>query len=371
MSLSPDMQTLYTRAIENPFTLSPAEKYFVLRGVSKEEDDKSCLRRCGLTRREALDKALATPNDLTQEEVDCILAGTEHDPDMAELTDEHAELQLNARVKVEHMGDETKDYDDWLAVIVAHWRSTQLRNERLFNEENEMWDLLRARAEAAPELSRPAWIQEVIDAEPKRWGFVCFATGHAVKPPGAEEWDQKEADLAAIGRFADIIDTFTYKGLRYQWAGLDEGKLSETYEMMFPMAQTFPDTSFPTMRLGFRMMRDMGMVPEGLRTDCFLVVDLAEVPDGLAADDLYIMQFVGTSSMDVTAVYADYDEDSAEIEGGFMGHITVPLPRVYDWLHYSLFAEKETWEERHKMTTTQSWTKDIWENERPPQFPRY
>ncbi|KAK1853013.1 hypothetical protein CCHR01_04363 [Colletotrichum chrysophilum] len=353
MELSPDRHALYIRAMEDPSALSFNEKRQVMgRAPIKDEDNEESVKLFGRSIQKLIQKAHDAPYELTLEECEFIEKTMKTPPRNAfdRLTPEHEKLEEDARGK--------------------------LRLDRQIKREWGVEADMRTRLEAAKDLQRPTWLQEMVDANMEHWGFIVFRTGH-VEDFYDETKSQKEKDDVAWARFEEAYYTVATHGLKYQWANLGGDELSDAHNSLFIAVPEQPTQTMADMRHIFRQIRANGQIPNGIRTDCFLVADMSAVPfewlleEPMSYTDIYIRQFAGTHSMDVQAVDPDAEEIVSS-DGGFAGDINVPLTRVYDWLYYSLFAKSDSWDQRHHTTTTQTWTQDLWgDGEVPPSHPKY
>lgn len=127
------------------------------------------------------------------------------------------------------------------------------------------------------------------------------------------------------------------------------------------------------LRERFRDRRAAGEIPDGLRTNAFLVADERAIADDcIAPNKPYhttpcIMNVFGRANtyrglVDAPLLRAvDPDYDTAAIlptEGpyaGYRGELSFRLPEAFDWLHYSFWAGSETWEKRYWQTREIEW----------------
>ncbi|KAF3806994.1 hypothetical protein GCG54_00007248 [Colletotrichum gloeosporioides] len=379
MQLSPDTHALYIRAMEDPSALSFNEKRQVMgRAPIKDEDNEESVNLFGRSIQKLIKKAHDAPYELTLEECEFIEKTMKTPPRNAldRLTPEHEKLEEDARGKVKETVDQEESFTEFLGVIAATNRAQQLRLDRQMKREWGVEADMRTRLEAAKDLQRPTWLQEMVDANMEDWGFIVFRTGH-VEDFYDDTKSQKEKDDVAWARFEEAYYTVATHGLKYQWANLGGDELSDAHNSLFIAVPEQPTPTMADMRHIFRQIRNNGQIPSGIRKDCFLVADMSTVPfewlleEPMSYTDIYIRQFAGTHSMDVQAVDPDAEE-TVSSDGGFAGEINVPLTRVYDWLYYSLFAMSDSWDQRHHITTTQTWTQDLWgDDEVLPSHPKY
>ncbi|KAI8294782.1 hypothetical protein K4K56_001046 [Colletotrichum sp. SAR 10_98] len=379
MELSPDTYALYIRAMEDPSALSFNEKRQVMgRAPIKDEDNNESVKLFGRSIQKLIQKAHDAPYELTLEECEFIEKTMKTPPRNAfdRLTPEHEKLEEDARGKVKETVDQQESFTEFLSVMTATNRANRLRLDRQIKREWGVEADMRTRLEAAKDLQRPTWLQEMVDANMEDWGFIIFRTGH-VEDFYDDTNSQKEKDDIAWARFEEAYYTVATHGLKYQWANLGGDELSDAHNSLFIAVPEQPTPTMADMRHIFRQIRNNGQIPSGIRKDCFLVVDMSTVPfewlleEPMSYTDIYIRQFAGTHSMDVQAVDPDAEEIVSS-DGQFAGEINVPLTRVYDWLYYSLFAKSDSWDQRHHITTTQTWTQDLWgDDEVSPSHPKY
>ncbi|GJC92735.1 hypothetical protein ColKHC_01561 [Colletotrichum higginsianum] len=359
MGLSPETRALYAKAIENPTGLSAAERNRVLGRLPPEEEDELCLAQVGLNRQALISKALTEPDTLSQTECDIVLTGAHYDSSnpsaltlkfqvLMSLSPEDRQLQSQAYGEVRRV-------TDWYnteapAVHNAFERSKDIREqdraERKRKREQQVELVQNAR-----KLPRPKWIQDLLDAQLPRWGFVCFRTAYATTTHDAEA--APVADDAVWDHLRWTFDDIARIVLTHCWM-LDGQRLYDTRENIFVSDPDLQGASAENLRARFRAMRDRNEIPEGVHRDCFLVADA----ETLTCDFMTQKKGYRGGSWGVPYVKAfdpDYDEATGPLEGGFAGDISVSLPAVFDWLHYTLFTNCETWQERHRQTTQETW----------------
>ncbi|WQF77352.1 hypothetical protein CDEST_02366 [Colletotrichum destructivum] len=360
MGFSPEISALYAKAIENPAGLSAAERNRVLERPPPEEEDETCLSQFGINRQALISKALTEPDTLSQTECDIVLTGTHYHSSnpsalslklhvLLSLSEEERQLQSDAYGEVRRV-------TDWYsteapAVHNAFERSRAIseqdRAERK-RKRQERIDLIQT----ARGLPRPKWIQDLLDARLPRWGYVCFRTGYATKENEDSE-AAPVADEAAWDHFRWAFDDIAEIMFFWNWK-LDGQRLYDIRENIFISDPDLQGASAEHLRARFRAMRDRGEIPEGLHRDCFLVADTGALTCYFMAEK---KEYRGGKwgVPYVKAFDPDYDEATGPLEGGFAGEINLPLPAAFDWLHYTLFTNCETWEERHRQTSQEEW----------------
>ncbi|TQN67168.1 hypothetical protein CSHISOI_07830 [Colletotrichum shisoi] len=135
---------------------------------------------------------------------------------------------------------------------------------------------------------------------------------------------------------------------------LDGQRLYDIRENLFVSDPDLQGASAGNLRARFRAKRDRNGIPEGVHRDCFLVADT----ETLTCEFMKRKKEYRGGSWGVPYVKAfdpDYDEATGPLEGGFAGEVSVPSPAVFDWLHYALFTNCETWQERHRQITQETW----------------
>lgn len=105
-------------------------------------------------------------------------------------------------------------------------------------------------------------------------------------------------------------------------------------------------------------------IPEGVRSDVFLVVEKKALSnEQVITGERYFHFREPRKTAYLRAVDPDHDPATpVPLEGnyaGFNGEITVPLPKVFDWLYYTLFSGSESWKIRYWQTTTKEWRPDV------------
>ncbi|KAL0934072.1 uncharacterized protein CTRU02_210871 [Colletotrichum truncatum] len=347
--LAPDLKELYQRAIDDSTALTPAELHRILRRPPPEEEDQICRDRTGLTRQQIIAKALTEPETLSKTERQIIAQGVLYDSsDMSsawyvpllELESEDRELAYSARGKAKGALGNEKDEDTALENVMklSSARAQEAREKRRRAKEQE-----REALEACRALPRPRWIQELLDAGygDRRWGFVCFRTAYEADGVGDEIWDRFKT--LYHGEIAKTVLVRTWKR--------DGPKLYDTHESLFISAPELDGMSGEDLRSKFRLMRSKGEIPKEMRLGCLLVADAGVLKAEWLSE---ASPFPNRNSTFIKAMDPDYEVASERVEGGFAGEIKMPLHKVFDWLHYTLFAKSETWEQRY-VQTKQRW----------------
>jgi hypothetical protein len=106
-------------------------------------------------------------------------------------------------------------------------------------------------------------------------------------------------------------------------------------------------------------MQERNEIPNRIATDCFLVVDEAVLNHPVILSKTpYQPKTAGEPdpwqyTLFLRAVDPDYDVlapiPSEGDLSGYEGEITIPLPKVFDWLYYCFLTKSEDWETRYKV----------------------
>ena len=307
-----------------------------------------CVKRRLTSPREDLNsKAIASPDTLTEVETEIILFGASYDRNtpgsgtdslwLFNLLDN--EYQLARQVR----GLLANDYDSEV-IRLANKRYeafAQVRSERKTQKRQE-----RATAQAAKlKAARPQWLHDMFDAKLPRWGFVIFRTTYN---EGTEQkWQCFEMTYA--------ITMITQ--LNQCWSRA--ASLSSTHHPILVSDPSLDGADLGALRQRFRTMWEQNELPNRIATDCFLVVDEAVLnhpvilsktpyqPKAPGAPDPW--QY----TLSLRAVDPDHDflapNPSEGDLSGYEGEITIPLPKVFDWLYYCFLSKSEDWETRYKV----------------------
>lgn len=162
---------------------------------------------------------------------------------------------------------------------------------------------------------------------------------------------------------------------RSRTQGSRAGALSSCARRMVTAPTTAPtqpgnvSKSTPALRAYVRAVRETGQIPEGVRGDVFLVADQNVFRNEPVNKGVPSSRSDTNDIVCLRAVDPDHDPFASSIPpeesyAGFDGEITVPLPKVFDWLYYTFFAGSESWPGRYRETKTKDWT--LWLLPFPP-----
>lgn len=183
------------------------------------------------------------------------------------------------------------------------------------------------------------------DANLFRWGFVIFRTAYS---EGTEEkWR-----------------TFQYAYTCNKNTQLNQGwkrasSFCSRHQPLFLSDSLLEGAGVDVLRQRFKIMREQNGIPAGIATDCFLIADLAALDEAcITLRTKYQPKAPGEPdpwqfTVFIRAVNPDYDASvSISSEGdlaGYEGEVTIPLPKVFDWLYYCFLAKSEDWETRYNV----------------------
>ncbi|KAL6362627.1 hypothetical protein LRP88_03920 [Fusarium phalaenopsidis] len=332
--LDDEMRDLYRRAKDDPESLSPAEKNRVFGRIPPEDEERLCQERLGCTKEQLYEKALTQVEDLSMLECDMIIRGCDYDwknisnkatdlERIMKLSGEDRDLVLKGREAIKGP-----------AILRAAQKRKQYTKVRAAEARRKSEQLKIAR-----QGHRAAWVQAMVDRDLPRWGFVVMRTEYS-DPRSDEAWK----------RFQERYDTVG-KLIMQSWSGRPpKAELWLTLETVFVSDAALDGASADALRERFKSMRED--LPEGIRRDCFLV------QDKLLAETEWLTVRAVNPNFDPEAplgtLEASYDSQETSITvqdlEGFSGEIQLPLSKVFDWLHYSLLTDSETWERRYKQT---------------------
>ncbi|UPK92329.1 hypothetical protein LCI18_003264 [Fusarium solani-melongenae] len=318
--LDDEMRDLYRRAKDDPESLSPAEKNRVFGRIPPEDEERLCQERLGCTKEQLYERALTQAEDMSMLECDMV---TDLERIM-KLPAEDRDLVLRGREAIKgpailRAAEKRKQYTK-VRAAEARRRSEELKSASLGH--------------------RAAWVQDMVDRDLPRWGFVVMRTEYS-DPRSDEAWKQFQERYETVGKL-----------MMQSWSGRPpKAELWLTLETVFVSDAALDGASANALRERFKSMREG--LPEGIRRDCFLVQDklLAE------AEWLTIRavnpDFDPEAPLGTIEVSYESQDTSISVQDleGFSGEIQLPLSKVFDWLHYSLLTDSETWERRYKQTT--------------------
>ncbi|KAF8858151.1 hypothetical protein BDZ45DRAFT_674278 [Acephala macrosclerotiorum] len=335
-------------AAADPASVTRAERNQIYLRPPPDEEDRLCREKVGLTMAELKDKVMTSPDTLTEAETDIIIRGASYDRDVPNsgtnalwvfhlLPDEY-ELAQQVRVLL------ANDYDNEVGRR-AHNRTRafdQDRAERLAQKRKE-----RAADQAAKlKATRPQWLHDMFDAKLPQWGFVIFRTTYG------EGTEQKWQGFRSI--YYNTMITQLHQCWRRA------ASLCSTHHPVLVSDPSLDGADVGALRQRFKAMRKRNEIPNRIATDCFLVVDEAVLNHRVISSKTpYQAKAPGEldpwqDTLSLRAVDPDHDV-SAPVPSkgklsGFEGEITIPLPKVFDWLYYCFLAKSEDWETRYKVT---------------------
>ncbi|TGO55846.1 hypothetical protein BOTNAR_0236g00140 [Botryotinia narcissicola] len=322
--MSPEERALYERVAlsTDPTLVTRAEKNQLHGLPPPDEEDRLCVEKVGLTMAELKDKVAASHVTLTREEADIILFGvTKTSGDLhsgkrdllwsMDLVEEEQQLVRKVNIFL------SNPYDN------AIHRLTSIR-----------WDELRRLDEPAREKRREQKKQE-----------MCAAWA-AQRKAGRPKWVQELIDATITG---DLL----FSGQIIVKVQMRSGTPSK--KSFLVSDPELDGASLDILRERFKAMRENCEIPSGRATDCFLVVDEAVLDNNIiSTKTLFKAKSPGDldpweSTLSLRAVDPDHNnKDTSD----FPGYITIPLPKVFDWLYCSFVSKSENWETRYLNTKT-------------------
>lgn len=346
--MSPEDKALYEHiaTLTDPTSVTRAEKNQLSGVPPPDEEDRICKEKTGLTMAELENKVMTSSDTLSEAEVNIILFGVMWEPGKSNvnckrnllwsmnLVDE--EQQLVAKVR-DFLAN---DYDNEVNRLVYN------RNRALDSAIKQRREQQRAVMTARHAASRPRWVQELITAKLPQWGFVVFRTNYS------EETDEKWRVFQGI---------YTMTGntvLKDSWKRASP--LIVTSQSVFVSDPLMDGVDTDALRQRFKTMRERKEIPSAIAMDCFLVVDEAVLNHSfISSKTLYKPKPLGDPNpweftLYIRAVDPDHGDpvtitSEANISD-FTGEITIPLPKVFDWLYYCFLSKSEDWKTRHLNT---------------------
>ncbi|KAK1252982.1 hypothetical protein MKX08_004169 [Trichoderma sp. CBMAI-0020] len=315
--LSPEERALYLRIVADPASATRADKNKVYEKPPPDEEDRLCKEKVGVAMEELRHKALFNPDAMTEDECNILIRGVKK------------REKSNGR------------YSLWKFRLVEDDRELSRQVDEILYTQEDIEIQRRAH-------HRHHHFDDVIEERRKR-----------IKQ---QRIDEREATYGEGTKykwvlFRSIYNRQSVTQLHECWASA--ASLSSAH---YPLPVSDPlleGADIDTLRQRFKAMREQGEIPQGIATDRFLVADQAALDDPyLTSKTSYKPKVPGDpnpwqSTITVRAINPDY-EASVPIasEGDLAGHqgeITIPLPKVFDWLYYSFFAKSEDWETRYKL----------------------
>jgi len=336
-----EQKAMHQRIVANPTTVTRAERNQIYRHPTPEEEDRLCRDKVGLTMPELKGKAIANSDTLTETECDLIVYGAGYDrgdpgsgsnsfwfiylpPDDIQLVQKARELLVS-------------DYENEV-FNRAYKRSRHFDPVRRERKAQQKQDLLKA--------ARPQWVHDMYDAKLPKWGFIIFRTAYGEGTDAKWQGFQFTYDMTMI--------TVLCKCWRRA------ANLSSTHRPVFISDSSLDKADVDLLRRQFKIMRAQNQIPDRIATDCFLIVDEAVLNHRVISSKIiYTPKAPGDldpwqSTLSLRAVDPDHDASApAPSEADlseYEGEITIPLPRVFDWLYYYFLVKSEDWETRYKAT---------------------
>lgn len=345
-TLSSEEKALYLRIIADPASVTRADRNQVYEQPPPDEEDRLCKEKTGLTMEELKYKALFNPETLTEDECETLVHGA---PSRPYTGKKHSFWRFHLIEDDKKLADQVDDIlytqdDIEINRRAYHQLIHTFKEVKAERRENLRQQRIAERA-AKVRAARPRWVNHLIDAKLPRWGFVIFRTAYS------------EGTESKWVLFQSIYNQHKSKQLRYCWRMA--ANLGSTHDPLPVSDPLLEGADIDTLRQRFKAMREQDKIPAGIATDCFLVADQAALDEPfLISKTPYKPKAPGEpdpwqSTITVRAINPDY-EASVPIpsEGdlaGYEGEITIPLPKVFDWLYYCFFAKSEDWETRYKL----------------------
>ncbi|KAL7789494.1 hypothetical protein V8C37DRAFT_386080 [Trichoderma ceciliae] len=182
----------------------------------------------------------------------------------------------------------------------------------------------------------------MFDAKLSRWGFAIFRTSYG---EGTEhKW---------------LCFKMAYGHTKKAQLCKCWGRATSLFYNHHPFLVSDPlleGADIDVLRQRFKAMREQNEIPDRIAMDCFLIVDQTVLDQ--SSTTVYQPKLPGEpdpwqSTFSLRAINPDYDASAPiPVEGdssGYKGEITIPFPKVFDWLYYCFLAKSEDWETRYKV----------------------
>lgn len=329
-----------------------ADRNRVFHRPEPEEEDRLCASKVGLTMPELRAKAITSPDTLTELECNIIMRGADYDNPVhmrnpawiSNLPPEEGELAK----RVWGLLDDTQENNAYDAAL--HRDGAAFKPQRDATMQEKIKQNRERRSQQREQMEReatPKWVNEIKDARLPRCGFVVFRTAYG------------EGTDAAWRNFVDMYTLTGRAQLSKCWK--KSNSLAQKHQPLWVADDASLDgADLATLRRRFRAMREQGEIPDRLASDCFLVVDEAILSHKFVTSRIFYKPKTPGSpdpwetALFISAVDPDHDDSiTAQNEqnvAGFTGEISIPLPKVFDWLYYCFFAKSEDWNTRYKIT---------------------
>lgn len=338
--MTAEQKALHQRILEvgDPASVTQAERNQIFLRPPPDEEDRLCQEKVGLTLAELKVKAMASADTLTETETNIIIHGADYERSTLDSTanslwffylpDDERQLAQQVRdLLVDDYETEVRRRAHLHASACSHaWRARRKQE--------------RAAIQAAKlKAARPQWLHDMFDAKLPQWGFVIFRTSYE------EGTEQKWGVFCTTYNMTKITQLCEYLNRA--------ANLTTTHRALFVSDPSLNRASIDILRQRFKAMKEQNEIPGRIATDCFLVVDEAVLDHPvILSKTQYKVKTHGESdpwkdTLFLKAVNPDYDTSVSEPSEG---EITIPLPKVFDWLYYCFLAKSEDWETRYKVT---------------------
>ncbi|KAK9776414.1 hypothetical protein AB5N19_13031 [Seiridium cardinale] len=346
--MTPEQKEVCVRILHQdyPPRVSRAERNILNLQPPPDEEDRLCREKVGLDLEELKAKVMASPDTLSQAETDIIILGAQYD--------RQTETGRVSAFWTNDLPPEEKQFIQQARNLIADdhemevWKKAHFRSRVFTEERRAMLEATRpqrvrekrAAMEASTIASMPYWAREIAKSKPWQWGFVVFRTAYG--------HDTQQG----FRMFKKFFEKTCRDHLKSQWH--EVALLLRKHKSVWVDDESLNSADVGTLRARFKAMREQNEIPHQLATDCFLVADDRVLQESCTKPfTLQVKPFTNSDywqdELVVKAVDPDFDE-TRDTPQGFQGEITVPLPKVFDWLYYTGFAKSEDWETRFKVT---------------------
>lgn len=329
-----------------------ADRNKALHRPEPEEEDRLCASKVGITMPELRAKAITSPDILTELECEILIRGADYESPVimrnpawiSNLPPEEGELakRVWALLSDEQENNAFKAAFNRDRAAFKPQRDAIMQDKIKRNKER-----MRKEQERLVREATPKWVNEIKDARLSRWGFVVFRTAY------------KEGTDTAWRNFVDLYNLTGKAQLTKCWKK-SNSLMQKHHPLWVADDASLDGADLSTLRRRFQVMREQGEIPDRLASDCFLVVDEATLSHKFVTSRIsYKPKTPGETdlwetTLSISAVDPDHDHtitaQSEQNATGFTGEISIPLPKVFDWLYYCFFAKSEDWNTRYRIT---------------------
>lgn len=346
--MTAEEKALYQRIAADPASATQAERHQIFGRPPPDEEDRLCKEKTGLTMKELQHKVMTDLESLTELETRIVTSGATYNLDGYSDIGHHALWYFNLVDDEHQLASQVYNLlvDDYEAEVGrrAHLHTRVFEDDRLARLAQRRQE--RAEAQAAKlRASRPQWVNHMYDAKVRQWGFVIFRTAYS---EGTEQnWQH----------FQVVYINTRRRVFHETWRR--SNNLFSMHQEILVSDPSLEGADLDVLRQRFKAMRERNEIPGCIATDCFLVADQAVLdhpvvlsktqyqPRGPGEPDPWHNTF------SLRVVNPDYDASAPippeEDLSGYEGVITIPLPKVFDWLYYCFFSKSEDWETRYKV----------------------